>query len=89
MRNPESAHWRDSARRPKFFTIDAYATFPFLLFLLHIRLWTFILAICTVIFFGTIEKFGFTVPVFLRWLRAFLAGNLKTALPWWEKSNRY
>lgn len=89
MRNPESAHWRDSARRAKFFVIDAYATFPLLLFLLHIRLWTFILAICTMAFFGTIEKFGFTVPVFLRWIRNFLAGNLKTSSPWWQKGNRY
>jgi intracellular multiplication protein IcmT len=89
MRNPATAHWRDSARRAKFFGIDAYATFPFLLFLLHIRLWTFIIAICTVAFFGTIEKFGFTVPVFLRWFKNFLAGDLKKAIPWWHKGNRY
>ncbi len=80
---PQTAHWRDSARRPKFFIIDAYATFPLLVFLLHIRLWTFILCFLTILFFAILERFGFTLPVFKRFFRSFLAGPTRYARPWW------
>lgn len=83
MRDPANAHWRDSARSPKLFFMDAYAAFPMLFFLLHIRWWTFGLCIIVIIFFVILEKFGFTVPVFKRWLKVFLAGNHRTARPWY------
>lgn len=78
-------HWRDSARSPRFFIIDAKAAFPFLLFLLHIRLWSFIVAMITMIFFALLERYGFTVPVFLRWGKSILAGPHKVAIPWWKE----
>lgn len=79
------SHWRDSARSARFFLVDARAAFPLFLFLLHIRTWTFVLAIVSMLFFATLERYGFTVPVFLRWLRAFLAGPRKVATPWWKE----
>jgi intracellular multiplication protein IcmT len=79
------AHWRDSARNVRFFFIDFRACFPLLLFLLHIRLWTFILALIATIFFATLERYGFTVIVFLRWIRSFIAGPRKIAQPWWKR----
>lgn len=79
------AHWRDSARNVRFFFIDFRACFPLLLFLLHIRLWTFILALIATIFFATLERYGFSVIVFLRWLRSFVAGPRKIAKPWWKR----
>lgn len=82
MRHPKTAHWRDSGRTPKLFFMDAYSAFPLLLFLLHIRLWTFGLACCVCAFFVVLNRFGFTVPVFLRWLRAFVAGNQRYAHLW-------
>jgi intracellular multiplication protein IcmT len=78
------AHWRDSARPARFWLIDYRAAFPILLFLLHIQWWTFTLAILTTIFFGIIERYGFTVPVFLRLLRCFFAGKHKVSSPWWR-----
>lgn len=45
------AHWRDSARNVRFWIVDSRAAFPLLLFLLHIRLWTFVLAIIATAFF--------------------------------------
>lgn len=78
------AHWRDSARNVRFWVIDYRATFPLLFFLLHIRLWTFIVAIVATIFFALLERYGFTVGVFLRWTRAFVAGPRKIAQPWWK-----
>jgi intracellular multiplication protein IcmT len=79
----DSAHWRDSARSARFFMVDARAAFPIFLFLMHIRVWTGVLVIVSALFFGILEHYGFTVPVFLRWLRTFLAGNLKVSRPWW------
>ncbi len=78
------AHWRDSARNVRFWILDYRATFPLLLFLLHIRLWTFLTAIVATLFFGLIERYGFTLSVFLRWLRAYISGPRKIAKPWWR-----
>lgn len=80
----DSSHWRDSARSARFFIVDARAAFPIFFFLVHIRVWTGILVIVSAIFFVIIEHYGFTVPVFLRWLRSFLAGKFKSASPWWR-----
>ena len=78
------ATWRDSARIPRFFIIDGRAAFPLLLFLLHIRLWTFIVAIIATLFFTALERYGFSIKVFLLWFRCFLAGKRKMSSPWWR-----
>ena len=78
-----NAHWRDSSRQVKFFFIDSKAAFPFVVFLLHMRMWTFILAVLMMLFFGVLARFGFTPPVFARWLRLLIAGKRKFARPWW------
>lgn len=77
------AHWRDSARYPRFFIIDARAAFPVLLALIHIRLWTMILAVSAMVFFAILHRYGFTVAVFGRWFVSLLAGKRKVAAPWW------
>lgn len=82
MRHPETAHWRDSARIPRFFFMDAYSAIPLLLFLLHIRWWTLGVACSVCAFFSILNRFGFTLPIFIRWLRAFVAGNQRIARPW-------
>lgn len=84
MPTQAGAHWRDSSRNPRFFFIDAYASLPLVIMLVHIRLWTFLSALAVIGFFVILEKFKFTVPVFMRWLRTFFAGNIKTAYPWWR-----
>jgi len=84
MHNP-NAHWRDSARSVRFFIFDFRAVYPLLLALLHIRIWTFATAIVATIFFTLLERYGFTIPVFMRWLRSTFAGPRKLAKPWWIK----
>lgn len=81
----EDTHWRDSARSARFFIVDARAAFPIFIFLMHIRYWTASFALITMIFFGILEKYGFTVPVFLRFVRNFLAGPRKMSIPWWRQ----
>jgi intracellular multiplication protein IcmT len=78
-----SASWRDSARYPKFFIFDSRAVFPLFLWMLHIRWWTFILAIIATAFFSLLLRFGFSVATFFRWLRSMIAGRRRAALPWW------
>lgn len=80
----ETAHWRDSSRMARFFMVDARAAFPVFFFLMHIRVWTGLLGLISLIFFGIIEHYGFTVPVFLRWIRCVIAGPRKIAIPWWK-----
>lgn len=79
------AAWRDTARPAKFFIVDYRAAFPLLLFLLHIRFWTFGLAIAVVCCLYGLERYGYTVPVFLRILRCWFAGPRKCSRPWWRK----
>ena len=83
MRVKAEAHWRDSARSVRFFIWDGQAVFPMVLFLMHIRIWTFVVAIVTMMFFTILNRYGFSPIVFLRWLRSFIAGRRKMAVPWW------
>ncbi len=78
-----NAHWRDSARTAKFFFIDAKAAFPIFLFLVHIKIWTFIIALTIMVFFTILNRFGYSVDVFLRIFKMKLAGPRKTVIPWW------
>jgi intracellular multiplication protein IcmT len=80
-----TAHWRNSARHPRFFGIDARITLLILLFLFYIRLWTFLLALAGILFFTALEKLGFSLNVFFRWFRNQLAGRRKLAIPWWKR----
>ena len=84
LRDPANAHWRDSARPAMFFIMSAYSVLPFVVFLLHMRLFTFIFACITSIFFAVLEKFGFTIPIFRRWIKVFLIGKTRYARPWWS-----
>lgn len=83
MKVNAQAHWRDSARSVRFFIWDGKAAFPMLLFLMHIKVWTFVVALATMMFFSILNRYGFTPIVFGRWLRSFIAGRRKMAMPWW------
>ena len=78
------AHWRDTARTPKFYMVDGRAAFPMLLFLLHIRWWTFFVAFGFSLFFSIIAYYGFTITIFCRLVRNFFAGPRKHAIPRWR-----
>lgn len=79
------AHWRDSARSVRLFLLDFRACFPLLILIFHIRLWTFIFAIVATLFFTLLERYGFSLVVFGRWMRSYVAGPRKIAQPWWKK----
>lgn len=77
-------HWRDSGRHTRFWIFDAQACFPLLLCLLHIKLWTFTIAVIALVFFTYLNRRrGFTLTIFMRLVRSSLAGKRKVARPWW------
>ncbi|MGA2655866.1 MAG: IcmT/TraK family protein [Gammaproteobacteria bacterium] len=84
-----SAHWRDSARPVRFFIVDYRAMFPLLLCLFIPRWWTLGVALATIIFFALLEHYGFSVRVFLRFLRGVFSGPRKVAKPWWLTRAKY
>ena len=77
------ASWRDSARDAKLWIFDAFTSVPFLLFLFNIKMWTFILAASVAGFFAVLSRFGFTYPVFTRFVKSKIAGPRINASPWW------
>ncbi len=79
------AHWRDSARAPRFFIIDARSALPCLLLLLHIRWWTLWFFLSAALFFAILERFGFTIQILGRAIRSLLAGSRKLCRPWWRE----
>lgn len=83
MRVNAEAHWRDSARSIRFFIWDGKAAFPMLLFLLHMRIWTLVLAVAAMMFFTLLNRYGFTPVVFFRYLRNLASGRRKISRPWW------
>ena len=85
MEADENTHWRDSARTPRFFFMDAYAVFPLFVFFLHMTFMTLGIALTTTAFFILLERYKFTIPVFKRFMRSTLAGPLRIAQPWWRK----
>lgn len=76
-------HWRDSAREAKFFIIDAKASFPVILFLVHIRIWTLVIALLFMTFFTVLNHFGYSVHVFFRIFKGMISGSRKITIPWW------
>lgn len=73
-------HWRNTARSIRFFNVDARAAIFLLFFLIHIRLWTLILAVGAMGFFMILERFGLTLPLALRRFRVWLVGRRRPAL---------
>ncbi len=64
----------------RFFMFDAKAAGPVFLFLLHARMWTFILLIVSLFSFWALEKRGLTLPSALRAFRLWLVGNKRPAV---------
>ncbi len=85
IRSNPNAHWRDSARPVRFFFVDYRALFPLLILIFMPRVWTAALAVSAIVFFMILERYGFTVRVFLRLALGFIGGPRKIARPWWYR----
>lgn len=79
------ALWRDTMRTMRFFGIDARATAPMLLFLMVMRVETFLFAVVSAVGFTFLERKGLTFPAAIRAVRCWVAGDIRPAVPWWRK----
>ncbi|KAF1702970.1 IcmT/TraK family protein [Pseudoxanthomonas kaohsiungensis] len=82
---PRPNVWRDSAETTRLWVFDALAGFPLILMLLHLRWWTFGVAVTCFVVFGVLERMGYSVRFALRRLRAIAGGSVKLGQPWWGK----
>ena len=82
--NP-NVHWRDSARPVRFFIVDYKAALVLVLLLLFPSWNLFFITIGLFCFLFVLERYGYSTMVFLRLLRGFFAGSMKSAMPWWRQ----
>ncbi|MDP9127430.1 MAG: IcmT/TraK family protein [Pseudomonadota bacterium] len=68
-------HWRNTQKPARFYILDARSFAALFLFLIHARLWTFILAILTMIVFWLLEQRGLTFEASLRGIRSWIFGQ--------------
>lgn len=73
-------HWRNTARPVRFFNIDYRAGIFVFVFLMHIRLWTFILMLLVMLVLWIMERRGLTFTLALRRLRVWFLGPVRPAL---------
>ena len=72
-------HWRNTQRPVRFFMLDARAFLAIALFLVHARLWTFVLAILAMVAFWFLERRGLTFESSLRAFRCWILGKRRPA----------
>lgn len=72
-------HWRNTQKPARFFFLDARSFVAVLLFLAHMRLWTFGLAVGVMLFFYILENRGLTFEASLRAMRVWLIGRNRPA----------
>lgn len=72
-------HWRNTQRPARFFSLDARAIAPLLLFLVHAKLWTFALAVIMMFVFWFLERRGLTFEASLRAFRCWILGSNRPA----------
>jgi intracellular multiplication protein IcmT len=72
-------HWRNTQKPARFFFLDARAFLAILLFLVHARLWTFVLVLVIMIVFWLLERQGLTFDAALRAFRCWFLGSNRPA----------
>ena len=83
---PSGIEWRYTAKKVRLGPFDSYVVVPpLVLFAMHIKLWTLLLAIGTVIVMWILELFfRLPLPEAVRVLRSKIAGNHRPSTPWWH-----
>jgi intracellular multiplication protein IcmT len=73
-------HWRNTARPVRFFNVDYRAGIFLFIFLMHIRLWTFVMVLVVFMVLLLLERRGLTLPLAMRRLRVWYLGPRRPAL---------
>jgi hypothetical protein len=74
------AHWRDSALVPRFFSVDARASFVVLLCLVRPNWYTFGAVVAIITFLSILNYYRISLVAAGRLLRNFLTGSTKIIL---------
>ena len=72
-------HWRNTQKPARFFALDARAFSAIFLFMVHARLWTFVMAIFVMFLFWAFERRGLTFEAAVRAMRFWIAGAKRPA----------
>jgi intracellular multiplication protein IcmT len=78
------AHWRDTYRPARFFFLDVRAGVFVLAMLVWIRPWTIAIALAAIALAWYLERIGLDVAGAGRALRAWMAGPIRPALPFYK-----
>ena len=78
--------WRETGRTAKVAGFDSRVMLSFVLFAVHMSMWTLYLVFATLIFFTILSQFGYTLPNALRRMRVLvLFGKTRPAIPFWRR----
>lgn len=75
-------HWRNSMKYVKFFALDARVALFLMIFLLHMRPWTFGLFCAVCLLFWLLERKGLSFDAAIRSFRTWLLGSKRPAYLW-------
>ncbi len=83
-------NWRETARTPRILFLDARSMVPLFVFLMHMRMWTLIIAAVGILLFTILEQLGYNLEVLFRMLRIKVAGGHRPAVNQvlWKKRSR-
>jgi intracellular multiplication protein IcmT len=73
-------HWRNTQKPARFFMLDARASAATFLYLVHAKVWTFVVAVITMLLFWFLERHGLTFQASLRAFRVWFIGPKRPAL---------
>lgn len=84
------APWRNTALPTMLWAVEGYAVLPFILWLVHIRWWTFWLAVSFCLVLTVIRYFGLDARSAYRLMGAFLiralaGGHIRASAAYWER----
>lgn len=75
------SYWAHSARHFMLGPFDGYAVFPLTIFMLHIKLWTFVVLVVALTLSIFLSRAGYNLPVLLRILRVSIGGRQVKRVP--------
>ena len=77
--------WRDTMLAVRLGPFDARVLVTLLLWLGHMRWWTFTVALAGALVFSALEWLGLSLPALVRTLRRLLVGPTRPAVPFRKK----
>lgn len=78
-------HWRNSMKPVKFFALDARVALFFLIFLVHMRVWTLGLFFFVAFIFLLLERRGLTFDAAIRSARTWIIGPKRPGWLWMRR----